>query len=104
MKGQFMMISAVIAGLITISAASTIATATASSFEPDQDSSRIYQIKSEAEEFDFSKQDDREAFREMVRMYKGLRVDTRYGSVNDCMNATVSSSNGEYELTCLKGR
>lgn len=101
MKGQFMMISAIIAGLITTSAASTIATAASTEFEVKDSSPRLYEIKDEAEEFDFSKRSERRAFENMVDSYGGYNAE--YSWDGSCFNTTITGPSAEYKYTCLDG-
>lgn len=104
MKGQFMMISAIIAGLITISAVSTISTASNTRYEVSHTASHLDQIRSESSEFDFSQQGDRTAFRELAESYEGYSAETTYWSGPDCLNLTLNTASGSYSYSCLSGR
>lgn len=102
MKGQFMMISAIIAGLITTSAASTIATVSDTDFEAKDSSSKLYEIKSEAEEFDFSKRSERNSFEDMIELHGEFNAKTSWNG--SCFNVTITSSKSQYKFRCLDGR
>jgi len=101
MKGQFMMLSAVIAGFITISAASTITEVSENEFETDSTTSNLYLMKDEAKEFDLGKKSGRESFENMVDSWPGFDARVSLWNHKNCINLTVSFSGGQNTYSCL---
>ncbi|MFB6209417.1 MAG: hypothetical protein ABEJ56_04770 [Candidatus Nanohaloarchaea archaeon] len=106
MKGQFMLISSILAGVIVISASSTISEVQSRSVSTDEISNTAETVKYEAgrlyNDSDFTEQ-ERENFGLMVSMISSYRTDHSYwdkGS-ESCFNITIRSSNQEVFLKCI---
>jgi len=106
MKGQFMLISAIIVGMMIISVSSTISEIQSESFEHDPDSYYLNMIKDEASKVDLSSERERESFKNMVDNLPGYRTETNawdQGSTGsyDCFNVTLKSPRNRLEMRCI---
>lgn len=99
MKGQFMLISSIVAGVIVISVASAISEVQRQEFDNSETSYHLEMIKNEAGDVP-SNQKDRENFQKLV----GLLPDstqTSYWGKNDCFNVTVRNTGRRLQLDCI---
>lgn len=99
MKGQFMLISSVVVGLIVISVASTISEVQRQEFQNTETAYHLEMIKDEANN-DLNTQKDRENFKKMVAMLPQASR-TSYSSKNSCFNVTVFSTDRRLRLECI---
>lgn len=105
-KGQFLLISAVIIGLILISTASTIAEIQSQQFTHDSPIYDVNTIKDEAQEIDMNSPKERESFGKMVAYLQGYTSETKAWDRGDdgdydCFNVTLRKPGEQFELQCI---
>ncbi|MFB6144706.1 MAG: hypothetical protein ABEJ98_05335 [Candidatus Nanohaloarchaea archaeon] len=101
MKGQFMMISSVIIGLIVMSAAGTISDLQAAKFDTDQTGYTVKMIKSEAAKIDTSSVRERQNFVKMVEMIDSYHTRVSYSPSKSCFNVTLRRTDEVLRLRCI---
>lgn len=102
-KGQFMIISAVVVGLIVISVGTAISKTQTREFTNTDTAYQLNNIRTEAEKVEMTDSKERENFEKMVEMLGSYSSTTEYwdeGSKN-CYNVTLVSTTRRYELNCL---
>jgi len=99
LKGQFMLISSIVIGLIVISVASTISEVQKQEFNNRETAYHLEMIKDEAAE-DLNTQKERENFKKMVSMLP-QSTRTEYSYKNSCFNVTVISTDQRLRLNCI---
>lgn len=105
-KGQFLLISAVIIGLMLISTASTITDVQSQRFTHDSSIYDVNAIKDEARQIDMDSQKQRERFSDMVDYLPGYTSVTRAWDRGDdgdydCFNVTLRRPGEQLELRCI---
>ena len=104
MKGQFMIISAVIAGLIVITLSSTISDIQSQTFSTQDLPQHINQLRDEAKRItadgDISEEEKRN-FRKMTGYVSDYRVDTVFNDTANCVEITIESTSKRAELPCV---
>ncbi len=100
MKGQFMIISSIIVGLIIISLASTISSTQSQEFDNLETGYVIETLKTEASEIDMSSPEERRAFEQLTFM-TDYHANTEYWSENQCFNVTLRRPDETIELKCI---
>lgn len=101
MKGQFMMISSVIIGLIVLSAAGTISDLQSAQFSSDQSGYTIKTIKDEVSKIDKSSLEERENFVEMIELIDDYQTSVEYSSSQNCFNVTLRRTEEVFRLRCI---
>ena len=107
MKGQFMLISSVVIGIMIMSAASTITEIHSQDFRKDDISHITQIIRDEAGNLcggDCNLEDEEiEGFREMVSSFSGYSSDVEHynNGSRDCFNVTIESQKEEVFLECI---
>lgn len=106
MKGQFMLISAVIVGLMLISTSSMISQAQSQRFHQDPEIYDLNRIKYEAGKVDMSSEKQRERFGDMVDLMPGYTSDTVAWDRNqdgdyDCFNVTLRKPGDRLQMNCV---
>lgn len=99
MKGQFMLISSIVAGIIVISVASAISDVNRQEFANSETAYHLEMVKDEAGDVP-STQKGRENYQKLV----GLLPDstqTTYWSKNDCFNVTVRNTDRRLQVDCI---
>jgi len=106
-KGQFMLIASIFAGVIVISAASTISEVQGRSVSTAEISNTAENLKYEAERIFAGQnelsQQERENYRQMVSFISDYRTEADYwerGS-ESCFNITLKSPEVESDLRCI---
>lgn len=103
MKAQFMVISAVIAGLIMITVGSVIANIQSQTFEPEETSYDIRYLSDEAEKITESNtpsEQEIQNYRKLV-MQTDFQTEVEYSQDNNCFNVTLTNPRERYDLQCL---
>lgn len=100
MKGQFMIISAVIAGLLILSTASIVAETQSQEFSVDETGYMVENIKQEADKVDKSSLEDRQKFRQMLNSLD-YQTEVDYWSEEECFNVTLQRPDESLELDCI---
>ncbi len=98
MKGQFMVISAVVISLIVITTASTIAETESKRFRPDTEAYQVKMIEQEAGKVDTTSIQDRKSFGTMLESFDRYSSTTEYWGAQDCFNVTLRDSSTHMEL------
>lgn len=101
MKGQFMMISSVIIGLIVLSAAGTISDIQSTEFDSEQGGYTVKMIKNEVAKIDKRSLEERQNFVELVGMIDNYRTSTSYSSTQNCFNVTLRRTDEVLRLQCI---
>lgn len=99
MKGQFMLISSIVVGLIVISVASAISEVQRQEFDNSETAYHLEMIRGEAETVP-NNQKDRENFKELVSMLPQA-TSSSYWNKNGCFNVTVISTDRRLQLNCI---
>lgn len=99
MKGQFMLISSIVVGLIVISVAAAISDVQRQEFDNSETAYHLEMVKDEAEEVP-SNYKGRENFQKLVSFLPGA-TETRHWSKNSCFNVTVISTDKRLQLDCI---
>lgn len=106
MKGQFMLVSAVVAGLTMITVAAIISDVQSRTFEPEDTSYEILYLEDEASKLtsgSFPGQLERENYRKLVGEL-GYRSETSYWQTENCFNVTLTGPSERFDMTCLPDR
>ena len=99
MKGQFMLISSVVIGLIVIPVSSAISDVQRQEFDNKETAYHLEMIEDEASKMPGS-QKGRENFRKLVSFLPEA-TNSQYWSRNSCFNVTVVSSDRRLQLECI---
>ena len=101
MKGQFMMISSVVVGIIILSVAQTISNSGLEQPENQDISYKLEMIKEEVQKLNKSDPKERKNFRRTVDMIESYSTETSYYPQKDCFNVTLRSFRSRYSLECI---
>jgi hypothetical protein len=99
-----MAISAVVAGLITISLAATISEFQSKNYEANDLPYRINSLKQEVRKItDYGEITDREKtnFRRMINSIETYQVDATFNSTEECVKLTIEDPKQRAELPCI---
>jgi hypothetical protein len=99
MKGQFMLISSFVVGLIVISVAGVITEVQNQEFENTETAYHLEMVKNEAEKAPDSDK-GRENFQKLVSFLPEA-TSTTYWNRYSCFNVTVVSSSKRLQLNCV---
>jgi len=99
MKGQFMLISSIVVGLIVISVASAISEVQRQEFDNSETAYHLEMVKSEAGEVPNNRK-GQENFQRLVSFLPEA-TRTTYWSRNSCFNVTVISTDRRLQLNCI---
>lgn len=103
-KGQFMIISAVIAGLLLISVASSVNEIKNQDYSTDQTQQIVKNIRQEAAKIDITDQHERNNFRKTLSMIDGYETRADYWkrpSNPNCFNVTLRNPTTRHFLKCV---
>jgi hypothetical protein len=103
-KGQFMIISAVIAGLITIALSSSITDIQSHTYEHQELPEHINQLRDEAERIaqdGVITQEEMRNFRKMTNYVEGYRVTADFNVTGNCVNIRLENPEQTAELPCV---
>lgn len=101
MKGQFMLISAVVVGIIIIGTASTVNRIESQSFETEDTAKQIDIVKQEVSKVDMSRPQERYRFRQMVSEIDSYRTETVFWTQQNCFNITMVNPDSTLRLDCI---
>ncbi len=90
-KGQFLLISSIVLGLMLITAASTISQTKSREYRQEPDEYNAHLIKQEAEKIDMSNSHERKEFDKLTDMVTNYRSTTRYWRTQNCFNITLQN-------------
>jgi hypothetical protein len=103
-KGQFMIISAVIASLIVITLSGTISEIQNQDYEQGKLSEHINQVRDEAERITSDgviTRKEKRNFRKMTGYIDGYRVTSRFNTTKNCVQVTMENPSETVELPCM---
>jgi hypothetical protein len=101
MKGQFMLISSVVIGLILISTASTVSEIQSRNIELKDGSYETNHIRSEASKIDIYDESERENFRDFLNSIDRYEAVTRFDKKQLCFDVTLYNNRNRYNLECV---
>lgn len=99
MKGQFMIISSIVVGIVVISVAATISEVQRNQFTNSRSAYQLEMIETEAEKIPGNHK-SRENFRRLVSFIPGS-TRTDYWAQNNCFNVTISKTDRRLQLDCI---
>jgi len=100
LKGQFMIISAVLVSILLMSTATTMSEIRESGFSPIDKDYHVNSIEQVGEKLDLGKKSDRKEFRETVDYISSYTTDMTFWEERKCYNVTLSSTETETRITC----
>lgn len=100
LKGQFMIISAVLVSILLMSTATTMSEIRESNYSPSQRDYHINSIEQLGEKLDLAKKHDRQKFRESLDYITSYSIETTFWDEKKCYNITLSNPNTEISTTC----
>lgn len=100
LKGQFMIISAVLASILLMSTATTMSEIRESNYSPSQKDYHMNSIEQLGDKLDLAKKNDRQKFRETLDYINSYSVDTTFWEERRCYNVTLSNPDTETRITC----
>lgn len=102
MKGQFMIISAVIASLIIITLSTTISNIQDQRYEADELPKKVNQIKTEIDKVtdDGITSKEERNFRKMLGYMENYQTTVRFNNAENCIAVTLQSTNKRVEIPC----
>lgn len=103
MKGQFMLVSAVIVGLTVMTVGGVVSDIQSTEFNPEDSSTEAIYLQNEAEKVTSGGPPtrlDRENFRKLVGN-TGYSSKVQYWNDKNCFNITLTRPSERIEMTCL---
>lgn len=103
MKGQFMLVSAVVVSLTVMTVASVISDIQSQEYEIEDSSSQIIYIQEEGKQLTSGAPPtslDRENYRKLLG-YTDYRTEMTYSNMGNCFNVTMVRPNERIDLNCL---
>jgi len=100
-KGQFMIISAIIIGLIIMTLAGSVSNISSQSFESRTAKYDLNMIKKEAERLDLTNSNDRERLERTLSLMNSYTTDVEYWESRNCVNVTLNRVGEQYKLKCI---
>ena len=101
MKGQFMLISSIVIGLILMSTASTVSEIQSRSTSVDGTAHDINQIKSEVQRADLDNPRERDNLKEMINQHSDYNTEIKYWDNQNCLNLTLRNNKHRLKMSCL---
>lgn len=101
MKGQMMIITAVIVSVMMLSVSASVAQLGEGTYEYRDEAYLINMVESEAEEVDTRFNQDRENFEKMVHSIEEYTTNVEYWYSEDCFNVTMTNRESEINLQCI---
>lgn len=104
MKGQFMIISAVVAALITISLSSTISQVQSQTYTPIKLPEHINLVREEAERITADgviTEEEKRNFRKMTNYIENYETSVKFNESVDCVQVTLQNPRKTAELPCI---
>jgi len=100
LKGQFMIISAVLVSILLMSTATTMSEIRESDFSPIEKDYHVNSIEQVGEKLDLAKKSDRKEFRQTVDYISSYTTDLTFWEERRCYNLTLSNTETETRITC----
>lgn len=101
MRGQFMLISAVVAGLIMITVGAVISDIEAETFEPEDFQHKSNYLNEEAEEITEDGSIEQIEEHNYEKMVRNLDFDSDVSFGEDCVNVTLERPGERYFMECM---
>lgn len=100
MRGQFLVISAVVIGIIMLGVAGLLSEVQQEQTEPSGISYHLEDIRYSVDRLDVEQESDREKLEHIIEQNDyGYELD--YWEEEECVNITVSTDSGSYSMNCL---
>ena len=106
-KGQFLIISALIAAVIMVALSNSISQIQSQTFEPDDTAEHINQLKDEARKItadDTITEKEKRNFRKLMNFVDGYRTEARFDESNPsdlCVVIVLQNSEKRIETPCV---
>lgn len=104
MKGQFMLISSIVIGLILMSTAATVSDIQSRSPNVDSIAHDINYIESEVQQTDLSDPNERDNLKEMLNSDSDYNTKINYWESQNCLNLTLKDRKNQYKVNCIGNR
>ena len=102
MKGQIMLITAVLVSLIMLTTGAAVANIGDKKYEYIQEGYISEIIKQETEEVDKTFRKNRENYRKMIGFMEEYETSTFYDDVQQCYNVTLQNEESTIRLECVQ--
>ncbi|MBC5792472.1 MAG: hypothetical protein H8Z69_00370 [Nanohaloarchaea archaeon] len=100
MKGQFMLISSIVIGLVVIGVASTITEVNKQDYSIDDTAYVVSSVKTEAAKAGTSPK-ARKNFKKAVGFFESYSTTVKYWDDKSCYNVTMFKVDERLEMTCI---
>lgn len=101
MKGQMMIITAVIVSVMMVSVSSSVAQLGDRDYEYRDEAYLTNMIEGEASKVDTRYMKERQNFQKMVHSIDTYTTEVEYWSTQDCFNVTLSNRRSDINLNCI---
>jgi hypothetical protein len=101
LKGQLMLITAVIVSLIMLATGSAVSEIGEQTYTHGEEGYLTVNLKDEAAKVDTRFQKNRENFRKMVGSLDSYTTETAYWETNQCFNITLRNTETNLVLNCV---
>mgnify|MGYP006866534075 CR=1 FL=1 len=101
MKGQLLLISAVLVSLIMLAAGSAVESMGEQDYDYIEEGYTADIIEQETESLDKTVPKNRENYRRMIGFLTEYQPSISYGATNQCYNVTLSSDDSVIDLNCV---
>ncbi len=101
MKGQMMIITAVIVSVMMLSVSASVAQLGEGTHEYRDEAYLINMIENEAEEVDTRFNQDRQNFEKMVHSIDEYTTNVEYWHSEECFNVTMTNRESDINLQCI---
>ncbi|EGQ43607.1 MAG: hypothetical protein J07AB43_15980 [Candidatus Nanosalina sp. J07AB43] len=101
MKGQLLLISAVLVSLIMLAAGSAVESMSEQEYDFIEEGYTADIIEQETESLDKTVPKNRENYRKMIGFLTEYQPSVSYGDTNQCYNVTLRSDDSVIDLNCV---
>ncbi len=101
MKGQFLLISSIVIGVILITTASTINRIQAKEFSSDLEAYDVDALREEAQKVSMADAKERENFHRLVNMLEPYKTESSFWGSQTCFNVTLRKSDARLRVKCI---
>ncbi len=101
MKGQFLLVSAILVSMLLMSTAASMSEIKETNYEPVKKGYHVSNIQEIGQKLDLAKKSNREHFREAIKDMDKYSTQLNYWTQNSCYNMTLSNTRTTTRLTCV---
>jgi hypothetical protein len=101
MKGQMMLITAILVSLIMMTTGSAVGSLGEQEYQYIQEGYLAEMIKQETRDLDKTFRKNRENYRKMIGLMDEYDTSTSYNDVKQCYNVTLQNSDSTIRLECV---